>query len=89
MRELTVVWMTCVVDGHEHAVTEDRAAAGVELGLGTYDAACRRTVAPQAMTAAPGPRCPACWRQLGAWLATPRRTGRWRRWLRRAVGGRR
>jgi len=71
MRELTVVWMTCVVDGREHAVTDDRACAGVERGLGTYDAVCNRTVAPQSMTAAPGPRCPACCRMLGARLAQP------------------
>ena len=80
-----VVWMTCVGDGREHAVTEDNACLGLTLGAGTYEAVCARTVAPQSMTASPGPRCAACCWVLREWTGVPRRIGRWRRWLARVA----
>lgn len=79
----SVVWMTCVVDGREHAVTDEQACAGLERCRGTYDAVCDQTITPQAMTCAPGRRCAACCAVLRAWCHAPRQRGRW---LRRGHG---
>ncbi|MGH3570190.1 MAG: hypothetical protein ACRDRH_30120 [Pseudonocardia sp.] len=69
MSESLILWMTCVVDGHEHAVTDEQAAAGFELGRGTYGTVCGRTMIPHAMTQEPGRRCTACAAPLRVWCS--------------------
>jgi hypothetical protein len=80
-----VVWMTCVLDGREHAVREEEFAAGTAHGR--YRAACQRLLAPRALTAPPGTRCLICAATIrehnrgerSGRHATRRR--RWPRWL--------
>jgi len=52
------VWMTCVGDGREHAISDSDFAAGVATGL--YRAVCDRVVMPRALAAPCGPRCLRC-----------------------------
>lgn len=81
------MWMTCVFDGYEHAVTEEQAWAGYELDCGVYGAVCGLRVMPQAMVCAPGGRCGGCWGVVNGWEAPPQRAKwmmRWR-WLRRNI----
>lgn len=59
VREL-VVWMTCSVDGRDHAVTGSHADTASERERGIYAAVCGRLVAPKSMVSPPGPRCQAC-----------------------------
>jgi hypothetical protein len=83
--ELWISWMTCGMDGQEHAVTDEQAAAGLTLGRGVYGAVCGWTISPQAMTGPPGRRCTHCCILLRVRFAAPRKTGWWwrlRRWLR-------
>lgn len=81
--KLWISWMTCGVDGWEHAVTDEQAVAGLQLGRGIYGAVCGRTISPQAMTGPPGRRCAHCCIFLRARYARPRTIGWWRRRVRR------
>ncbi len=81
--ELWISWMTCGMDGQEHAVTDEQAVVGLKLGRGIYDAVCGGTISPQAMTGPPGRRCVHCCIFLRARYAAPRKIGWWRRLCRR------
>lgn len=62
------VWITCVSDRREHAVSESDFAAGVADGL--YRAVCGHVVLPRALVSPCGPRCSACSVTLDRCLAT-------------------
>jgi hypothetical protein len=81
--ELWISWMTCGMDGQEHAVTDEQAVAGLKLGRGVYDAVCGWTISPLAMTGPPGRRCAHCCIFVRARFAAPRTTSWWRRLRRR------
>lgn len=51
-------WMTCVRDHAEHAVSDVDFAASHHTGF--YRSACGYVVAPGALSAPPGRRCPYC-----------------------------
>jgi hypothetical protein len=57
---LWAAWVTCVVDGLDHAVTDEDMCAGMTEGLGRYAALCDDEVTPAALTAPPGRACPRC-----------------------------
>jgi hypothetical protein len=57
---LWAAWVTCVVDGLDHAVTDEDMCAGMTEGLGRYAALCDDEVTPAALTAPPGRTCPRC-----------------------------
>ncbi len=80
--ELWVIWMTGVADGHEHAVTDEQAVAGFELGHGTHSAVCGQAIAPRAMTDPPGRRCAACRLVSCPRSGRSHQATRWPRWLR-------
>lgn len=67
---LWAAWVTCVVDGMDHAVTDEDMCVGMSEGLGRYAALCEDDVTPAALTAPPGRTCPRCADVL------QRRTGR-------------
>lgn len=77
--ELWISWMTCGIDGQEHALTDEQAVAGLTLGRGVYDVVCGLTISPQAMTAPPGRRCAHCRILVRARYGAPRKTSWWRR----------
>ncbi len=55
-----LIWMGCVHDGADHAVTAEELATGRYRDTGVYLTMCGRTVAPQATVSPPGRPCPAC-----------------------------
>lgn len=77
--ESWIVWMTCVGDGREHAVTDEQLAAGSERDRGVYDAMCGQTIAPHAMTHPPGRRCADCSTVVRAAYSPPEKDAWWRR----------
>lgn len=54
------VWVTCVVDGADHAVSDADMSAGVAAGHGQYRAICGDDVVSAALTAPPGRWCARC-----------------------------
>ncbi len=52
--------MTCTEDHREHVVTDQAFLAGQRTQQGVYHALCGHLVAPRALTAPPGQRCPHC-----------------------------
>ncbi len=67
----SIFWMTCAIDGREHAVTDDQAIIGLRLDRGTYGAPRGRMIAPQAMASAPEQRCTDCCTKLEACCNLP------------------
>jgi hypothetical protein len=57
---LWTVRVRCVVDGWDHAVTDDNMAAGIAAGQGRYRAMCGVVITPDALTVPPGHLCPRC-----------------------------
>jgi hypothetical protein len=55
------VWVTCVVDGVDHAVTDEDMSAGMAVGQGKFTAVCGVLVTPDALSAPPGRMCLGCW----------------------------
>lgn len=83
--DVYAVWMTCALDGREHAVREGDFSAGSETGR--YFAACERLLAPRALSAPSGLRCMVCVatvgeceKGVGSGRPTPRRRC-WPRWF--------
>ncbi|GAA4739080.1 hypothetical protein [Actinomycetospora chibensis] len=70
------LWLTCAVDGADHAVS-DAAFLAAQGGDGRYEALCRATVWASSLAAPPAGRCPSCATAAGETAAvTPdRRTG--------------
>lgn len=64
------IWITCVVDGREHGVTDEEIARASRRG-GTYVGVCGHLVVPGSMTCPPGRRCRDCHATLA-----PSRRGR-------------
>lgn len=61
-----VVWVTCALDGADHAVTDDRMAAGISSDTGLYEALCGARFAAAPMVYPPCPLCRTCLAFLGA-----------------------
>jgi hypothetical protein len=55
-----VVWITCVGDSNDHAVTDVDMAVGMRAGNGLYLAVCGASVLVASLTAPPGRRCARC-----------------------------
>jgi hypothetical protein len=51
--------VTCIEDGHSHAVADPVLAEG-GAGAGRFPARCGRLIAPVALSAPEGPPCPLC-----------------------------
>jgi putative ATP-grasp target RiPP len=87
-------WMTCVMDGREHAVTDAAFALGQQTQRGIYRARCGHDVAPRSLSTPPGPPCTECLApttdQIAGEASRPR--PEWLRWLKSAArisGGKR
>lgn len=72
-----ITWMTCC---HEHAVTNERFAAGILADQGTFGAVCGHLVTPGALVSPPGLHCPRCQAELHQWAPPPQHARRVR-WL--------
>jgi hypothetical protein len=82
------MWLTCAVDGTDHAVS-DAAFLAAQGGDGRYEALCRATVWASSLAAPPAGRCAACTAAVGPDGADrrsgDRRPGRlWARFVPRA-----
>ncbi len=55
-----LTWMTCALDGLEHAVTDEAFAVACRQDSGIYRAVCGHMVAVLPMISPPGRRCRAC-----------------------------
>lgn len=70
-----MIWMTCLLDGKEHAVADREVVAGRERGR--YLGVCGKLVTPGALSCPPGRRCLVCHATLApARAAPPRRRSR-------------
>jgi len=81
-----LMWLTCAVDGADHAVT-DAAFVAAQGGDGRYEALCRATVWASSLAAPPAGRCPTCASRSGESVPTDpdRRAARlWSRLVPRA-----
>jgi hypothetical protein len=58
------LWLTCAVDGTDHAVS-DAAFLAAQGGDGRYEALCRATVWASSLAAPPASRCPSCATAVG------------------------
>jgi hypothetical protein len=54
-----VMWLTCSVDGTDHAIS-DAAFVAAQGGDGRYEALCRATVWASSLAAPPAGRCASC-----------------------------
>jgi hypothetical protein len=72
-----MLWMTCALDGREHAVADEQVCAGADRGR--YLALCGRLIAPSALTCPPGRRCLTCHVHLAPTTSTRTRPPWWRR----------
>lgn len=54
-----LMWLTCAVDGADHAVS-DAAFLAAQGGDGRFEALCRATVWASSLAAPPATRCTAC-----------------------------
>ncbi|NMO93643.1 hypothetical protein [Actinomycetospora sp. TBRC 11914] len=68
------LWLTCALDGRDHAVVDHDPASGAHLS------ACARTVWASSLASPPATRCADCRDAVGE-PATDRRAGRIGRWL--------
>lgn len=59
-------WITSQADGAEHAVTDEAHVAGMEAGLGWYEAACGEEFLAACMDVGPLRRCASCFALLRA-----------------------
>ncbi|WP_153033863.1 hypothetical protein [Amycolatopsis sp. YIM 10] len=57
---LYVSWHRCVVDGYDHAVTDEQFAAGRSERLGRYESVCGHVVDVAPMLWSPGEPCTRC-----------------------------
>lgn len=55
-----VAWHPCMVDGREHAITDEEFARAFHARTGTFEAVCGHVVSPGSMLLAPGRDCPCC-----------------------------
>jgi hypothetical protein len=55
-----VLWVTCLTDGADHAVTDEDMAAGIISAAGLYPTICGTVIAPASMLSAPHPACSRC-----------------------------
>jgi len=78
-----LVWMTCVHDGADHAVTDTELATGPHHDNGIYQAVCGRTVTPHAMVTPSGRPCTTCCATLSQLRPPTRPRLRRLRWLAR------
>jgi hypothetical protein len=67
-----VVPMTCVLDGHEHAISD----SDIADSSGRYRAMCGHITIPGSLAEPPGPRCTACTSVLNAHRSRDGATGR-------------
>ena len=76
-------WMTCVMDGREHAVTDAAFALGHQTRRGIYRARCGHDVAPRSLSTPPGPPCTECLAPTTDQIAgdASRSRPEWLRWL--------
>lgn len=54
-----LMWLTCAVDGADHAVS-DAAFLAAQGGDGRFEAMCRATVWASSLSAPPASRCESC-----------------------------
>lgn len=87
---LLVTWHRCVIDGFDHAVTDEEFTWGASRLQGRYGGVCGHLVAVDSMLLPPAPPCPRCRAVLRANAAeraksrrSARRLGRIRRLFRR------
>lgn len=57
---LRVTWHRCVIDGHDHAVTDEEFTFGVNRVHGRYEAVCGHLVTIDSMLLPPSAACPFC-----------------------------
>lgn len=78
--------MTCVLDGLEHAITDE---VEVGVGPGRYGAVCGREVIARPLVCPPGRRCKNCHTAIDARVSRPQRNVRQPRvpldWARRST----
>src|SRR5207248_53665 len=55
-----VVWVTCALDGADHAVTDECMAAGISSDTGLYEAVCGALFVAAPMVYPPCPQCRPC-----------------------------
>ncbi len=72
------VWLTCALDGRDHAVVDHDPDSGAHLS------ACAKTIWACSLASPPAPRCPDCREAVGD-TAADRRTGLLGRWLGRGA----
>lgn len=79
------MWLTCAVDGADHAVS-DAAFLAAQGGDGRFEALCEATVWASSLSSPPASRCPSCCSAAGepAPGAGDRRGGLWSRLVPRA-----
>lgn len=59
MKRHRLMWLTCAVDGADHAVS-DAAFLAAQGGDGRFEALCRATVWASSLSAPPASRCESC-----------------------------
>jgi hypothetical protein len=69
-----MIWMTCVQDNREHAVTDEQ--VGIGSAYGRYLARCGRLITPGSLALPPGRRCLTCHAALAPAIPAPMK----RRW---------
>lgn len=59
-----VIWVTCLTDGRDHAVTDEEMAVGMtparDGGTGDYRTLCGENIVPAPMVCEPRPPCHRC-----------------------------
>lgn len=85
MKRNRLMWLTCAVDGADHAVS-DAAFLAAQGGDGRFEALCRATVWASSLSAPPASRCETCATEAGEPVHTSpgRRGGLWSRLVPRA-----
>lgn len=68
-------WLTCAVDGRDHAVVDQDPVSGAHLS------ACAKTVWASSLASPPAARCPDCRRYTGEAVGDDHRAGLLGRWL--------
>ncbi|GAA4938687.1 hypothetical protein EV188_108220 [Actinomycetospora succinea] len=75
MKRNRTMWLTCAVDGADHAVS-DAAFLAAQGGDGRFEAMCRATVWASSLSAPPASRCETCASAAGEPVdASPDRRG--------------
>ncbi|GDY33716.1 hypothetical protein GTS_53490 [Gandjariella thermophila] len=57
---VSVMWVTCVLDGTDHAVTDTAMATGITSDTATWEAVCGTQFVPAPLICPPCPPCPSC-----------------------------